>query len=277
MIYISSCCLEKIRDLRKVLEQYWKEGIRNVELSGCHPHMPDVKEIVDSYKFNYLVHNYFPPPKEAFVFNLASNDKSVLKRSLELAKQAVKLCNKMGAPIYSVHTGYRQDPGLGFKFDVKGPAILYNDAINIFKKSLKEIADFAHDHSVKIGFENQPAKNPHGDVKEFITFIKAEEFNSIVKEIGPEKIGVVLDIAHLENAATIMKFDIDSFIEDVRENVIELHVCDNDENSVHTHVPLKESSKSVAVARSFKNMPITIESVSDIKGILKAKQLLENL
>lgn len=68
-IYVSTSCLKNPRNVINVLKEYEKADIDNVELGSIHAHF-DVRDL-KKFNFNFLIHNYFPPPKNAFNFNLA--------------------------------------------------------------------------------------------------------------------------------------------------------------------------------------------------------------
>ncbi len=275
-IYLSSCCLATSKDVKTVLDTYADAGVSNVELSSCHPHTPDVLNLVQSYNFKYLVHNYFPPPREPFFSNFSSTDQAVRKKSMTLAKEAIVLCTKIGSPLYTVHSGFRQDVGSGINFDQNKAITPYDKAIAIFSTSMRELVAFAHDHGVKIAFENQPALTPRGNVSEFITFNKAEEYTTLINDIGPEKIGMLLDVAHLENSATVLGFDLDTFIENVKDLVLEVHACQNKPDGVHAHLPLQPGNKLLQTLKKFSHVPITLEVSSDMQTLLEQIKLVQN-
>ena len=67
------------------------------------------------------MHNYFPPPKNPFVLNLASSNNKILNLSLKHICKAIKLTSRIGAKYYSFHAGFLVDPmvdRLGKKFDL---------------------------------------------------------------------------------------------------------------------------------------------------------------
>ena len=94
MIYVSSSCVQhkKIKD--SVLDLV-SNGFKNIELSGGTEYYDgfeyELLELKDKYSLNYICHNYFPPPKEHFVLNLASQDHEVYTKTLNHLKQAIVL------------------------------------------------------------------------------------------------------------------------------------------------------------------------------------------
>ncbi|KKK58959.1 hypothetical protein LCGC14_3039190, partial [marine sediment metagenome] len=86
MIYISSACVqhEKIKDSVEKLAQ---NGFEHIELSGgtkyYEGYEQDLVELKNKYDLKYLLHSYFPPPKEDFILNLASLDDEIYQKSLK--------------------------------------------------------------------------------------------------------------------------------------------------------------------------------------------------
>ena len=104
MIYTSTSCLKSSKNILRVLNEYEKLGIENVELGSVHSYF-NIKEL-KKFDFNYTIHNYFPPPKIPFNFNLASQDKKIKKNSISLAKKAIDLCRKIDSSLYTFHAGF---------------------------------------------------------------------------------------------------------------------------------------------------------------------------
>ena len=65
-------------------------GITDIELSSGIDENIDLNDFIKlKDKCNFQIHIYFPPPKDPFVFNLASLDQDIAKLSFEHAKTAV--------------------------------------------------------------------------------------------------------------------------------------------------------------------------------------------
>jgi sugar phosphate isomerase/epimerase len=99
-------------DLVSVLELASGWGVTHIELSSGVPYAKDLVEVVRSRRseFRFLVHNYFPPPPNPFVLNIASSNPAVLKSSIDHCLSAIRVAAELGAPFYSVHAGYALDP-----------------------------------------------------------------------------------------------------------------------------------------------------------------------
>ena len=78
MIYASTSCLKNPQNILRVLDEYEKADIENVELGSVHNYFLTKK--LKKYNFNFIAHGYFPPPKTPFNFNLASQKKTLEKK-----------------------------------------------------------------------------------------------------------------------------------------------------------------------------------------------------
>ena len=60
--------------------------------------------------FNVRLHNYFPPPEEDFVVNIASLDKKISEKSINHCLKAIELSKKVNSEKFSIHAGFLIDP-----------------------------------------------------------------------------------------------------------------------------------------------------------------------
>ena len=70
-LYVSTTFIKDNQKIKIALDILKSAGIRNVELGSNHIYESNYNYI-KKYNFNFLVHNYFPIPKENFVINIAS-------------------------------------------------------------------------------------------------------------------------------------------------------------------------------------------------------------
>ena len=98
MIYISSSCVKHIK-IKDAVQDLVNNGFKNIELSGGTEYYngfeDDLLELKNKYNLNYICHNYFPPPKEHFVLNLASLDDEIYNKTFEHLKNAIELSKKL--------------------------------------------------------------------------------------------------------------------------------------------------------------------------------------
>ncbi len=81
-IFISTTFLKDNSLLKEALSQCKKYEIKGVEIGSNHCYEEDFNYISE-FPFQFLVHNYFPIPKESFVLNIASFDEAIRKRSID--------------------------------------------------------------------------------------------------------------------------------------------------------------------------------------------------
>ncbi len=276
MIYISTCCLRDNRDILRVLQVYEEAGIKNVELGSVHTYFPNLDILLD-FNFNYLIHNYFPPSKESFNFNLASKNQDIKIKSINLAKRAIDLCKKIRSPLYSFHAGFRLDPlRLGEKF--VGNIIPYDEAISIFEESLRIICNYAKAVNIKLAIEPNvvSAFNVIDETDSILLLTREEEISSFLSKLAYDNLGLLLDIGHTQVSANFLKFDKDIFFDGLLSRAFVIHIHDN--NSVDDqHLALNKSSWGLYKVRYCKNIPIILESQNlSIQQIFKNIDLIEN-
>ncbi len=283
-LYISTSCLSNGKDIKKVLDVYRKAGIKNIELGSSHEYIEGIAKYLTiyrrKYKMNFVVHHYFPPPKNPLMINLASQNPIVLKRSTERIKNSIKFCSDLGVDLFSFHAGFRIDPDSRFRFDKNKPAVSYNEAFETFVKSLREIDNYAFKEGVKLAIENNVLSeyNLVNGKNRFLLMCEYKEFEQLFKEVPSNNLGIALDFGHLQVTSHWLKFDEYKFIEKVKEKIFVFQIHDNN-HKVDTHSPLSETSWCLKVIRRrhFVETPVVLESISlSIEQIIQQLSLIEN-
>ena len=112
MIFVSSSCL-KNNTIKQSVQELANQGYKNIELSGgtnlYEEYVEDLLGLKKKYKLNYLVHNYFPPPKKPFMLNIASLNDELFEKSVDHCVKAINLCKILGSKKYGVHAGFLID------------------------------------------------------------------------------------------------------------------------------------------------------------------------
>ena len=110
MIYVSTGLIKK-RTTISIIREYLKNGIANIELSGGI-HDRDIVSKIKKFKntANFMLHNYFPPPKTPFTLNLATLNKSIYKICKNHVVNSIKYSSEIGSKYYSFHAGFLIDP-----------------------------------------------------------------------------------------------------------------------------------------------------------------------
>ena len=194
MIYVSSASVKE-KNLKVLLSYFKKNKINNIELSGGTKFKKNISKIIskNNKKMNFLIHNYFPPPKKNFILNLGSMDEKTRLKSLSLCKKAINLCKRFRIKKYAVHAPFLIDfsPGEAGKLIKKRKLSSKRKVINQFKKSWLEIKKIA-DNKVNLYIENNVLslenyknynyKNPFllTDYKSYLFLRKEIDFNLLL-------------------------------------------------------------------------------------------------
>lgn len=205
-----------------------------------------------------LIHNYFPVPKESFVFNLASIAPDTVSRSLDLARSAITLCQQLDIPYYSFHPG--------FMYEMRpGPPGAYMEYLphtdQSYAKSLERLwynVESLHTWAVACGtrlaIENLFPRRKGFRTALMITFEELEETLSGM----PSDVGVLIDLGHLNVAATLFDIDKNRYIECVLEifsdRIFEIHISGND-GTKDSHAPLPANDWQIKILKKFDACP----------------------
>ena len=212
--------------------QYLKgANINSIELSGglyLDNQLESLKSIKKSTKF--MVHNYFPPSKDPFVFNLASLNEDVATKSYKHAIEAMQWAVELDNPNYSFHAGFLVDPNvkeLGKK--VKSRDLFDRDeSIMVFIERLNMLSIHADKLGVSLMIENN-VLSP-GNFNEFSDnpFLMATADECIyVMEQTSNNINLLIDVAHLKVSANTLGFDTEQFLQSCDKWIKGYHLSDN--------------------------------------------------
>jgi sugar phosphate isomerase/epimerase len=278
-VYVSTSCLRNGGNILDVLNAYKKAGIKKVEL-GPSRYNADLPNKIKQYKFDFIVHNYFPPPKVPFVVNLASQNKTILKRSREQIKKSIEFCNRLNIGLFTFHAGFRADPSIKLEFRKSSPVAPYKKALRTFIESVNEVNRHAENNGVKIAIENN-VLSEYNVVKGrniFLLMCKSTEFENLFREIPSDNLGILLDLGHLKVTSHWLKFDKYEFVDKLKDKVFLIHVHENN-GKVDEHKGLDENSWCLRIIskKCFRKVPVSLESTNlDIDEIIQNKKLLEN-
>ena len=233
MLYISSLCSSKDKIADAIVELA-ELGFTNIELTGKTKFYNGIEEdligLKDRYKLNYLIHNYFPPQKDDFVLNIATNNRDLKEKTLGLIKQAIALTLKFKENVYSIHPGFRYDllPELEKGFFIKqnnNPT-----AEDDFYKTLDFLVRELMPEGFKVAVENLSPQSPTGKYSFLCTPEDIVQFLQYYDKVP--NIGVLLDIGHLNIASNYLNFDIHSVLKNLftvyADRIHEIHLSEND-------------------------------------------------
>lgn len=226
-------------------KQFYHHEIRAVELSGGVFLDNQVDEIISlSNDYKFQIHNYFPPPKIPFVFNLATSDRVLLKRSMEHVRSAMKLSVAVGRPVYSFHAGFRINPKISELGMPLSESILrdYHSAFEQFVDSVLILAEEAKMQGVTLLIENNVLSkvNLERFSENPLLLTTPDEICSFMDRM-PGNVGLLLDLAHLKVSGKSLGFDLVEAHEALRKWIKGYHLSDND-GTEDSNLPISEDS-----------------------------------
>jgi sugar phosphate isomerase/epimerase len=277
MIFVSSSSVKsaKIVESVRVLVHH---GFRNIELSGGTDHYPgfekELLQIKNEYGLNYLLHNYFPPPKEHFVLNLASLDDEVYNKSINHCKAALDLSQVLGAKKYAVHAGFLIDPKvneLGQKIGHQKP---YNRQIALerFAKTYQLLKDYAP--YVDLYVENNVFSLPNKQSFGFNPFLFTD-YRSYMDLGNLVDFNVLLDWAHLKVSCNTLCLSFEDEVNKLAPISNYYHLSDNN-GEIDSNKSIDENSYIYHRLKDYllPKKDITLEVYDGIDAVKKSYRLL---
>ena len=230
-ISISTGGYKKLSGL-EAIKYLEKNNIFCIELSGGKYSKNQINKItLFKNKLNLKIHNYFPPPRRPFVINLATNNKKILKKSVDHIKKSILFAKEIGDNVYSFHAGFRLDPNfksLGKK-NKKIDMISKKKALeNFVKQTIKIYLNSRKNIKVNILLENnvitKKNMNRFKDNPFLLTnYLDVENF---FKQM-PKNVKLLLDVAHLKVSANTEKLDPIKSLKKMNKHVMGYHLSEN--------------------------------------------------
>ena len=261
MIYTSTSCLKNPSNIIEVLKEYEKAEIVNVELGSVHKYF-DIKEL-KQFNFNFIIHNYFPPPKTPFNFNLASKNKEIKEKSSNLAKDAIDLCTEIESPLYTFHAGFTVDPlELGKEFP-KENITNKKEAISTYIEEVIKIVDYGNCRGIKTAMEPNVIQefNLIKGKNEVCLFADFEEIDELFQNLQNTSLGLLLDLGHTSVTSHWLNFDKDDFVQKCEKYTLAIHLSTNN-GLKDQHKSLTEKCWQNTKLKKFKNIPIILETMN---------------
>jgi sugar phosphate isomerase/epimerase len=219
----------------KTAQQYIEVGIDSIELSGGMPE----KDLLIGLKrlrsmVNFAVHNYFPPPDNPFVFNLATPNEELAHQSMCQVETAIIWALELGHSFYSFHAGFLLDPkvsDLGRRIPNQG-LVERELAMNLFLDRVNSLARFAEKEGVTLLIENNVlSQNNHVNFSGN-PFLMADAHECVhVMKNTPDNVRLLVDVAHLKVSANSLNFDPVEFLALCDGWISGYHLSDNDGHS----------------------------------------------
>ncbi len=238
-----------------------------LEFTSSFPFHADLESEVRQLRApSLLIHNYFPPPLVPFVLNLAATDPQIRAESHALCRRAIELTAAIGAPFYSVHSGFAmnltadqlgqpaQQAALGAE-----RCIDRETANHAFRDSVAELSSYAKAHGVGLLLENNviTRKQIAADRADSLLMTTPSECRQFLDELADPNVGLLLDVAHAKVSAGALGFDPAGFFQ-IGKHLRALHLSDND-GEADTNQPVTLDSWFVPHLRDCRELPMVVE------------------
>ena len=257
-------------------KRLFEAGFENIELSGGS-YIPDVENKILSLRqlgANLMLHNYFPPPPNPFVFNLASKNIDVVSKSMELAREAIRLSSLAESKFFALHGGFLIDP----KPSELGKPIAKSltrdrmEALDQFKGNITKLIEFAEESNVRLLVENNvlSLRNYETFGENPLLFVEPQEILNFIEEMG-NKVGLLLDIGHLKVSTSTLRLSLREAFELLSPVVEGYHLSEND-GIADDHRALVSDSwilSELGDNSSFVTLEIHSQDISEIQHSVK--------
>jgi len=231
MIYISTGG-DRIRKGYEYVLELMKHGIDAVELSGGAADDSQLEKLkLIKPILSLQVHNYFPPPLEPFVLNLASGNDEISAKSIDLVRKSINWAIELGNPVYSVHAGFLFDPqpkDLGQNIS-KVNLLKRDQAFELFVERIKMLAQECDSKGVTLLIENNvlTKENLLNFGENPFLLVDSIECQKFMKRM-PSNVKLLIDVAHLKVSAKTLQFDAIKMLNECSEWTFAYHLSDND-------------------------------------------------
>ncbi len=261
-VYLSTNCL-RWDSINAIVDRMVGDGVLRIELTGAtSPASYDEAALLRhaAAGVRLRVHNYFPPPDEPFIMNLSSPRPEIARPTERLVREGLRVSALLGADCYSVHAGYGRDhlpepDGDGFQRRMPGPSRTDEEQHRMIARLLPDLPP-----GVRLALENGlPSTESHLASPEAM-----ERFLERYRD--EERVGLLLDLGHLNVSARTLGFDRDAAFEGLllrhADRIFEIHVSAND-GSRDTHRPTPPGSAEIGLlqrhAQALGNTAVALE------------------
>lgn len=237
--YVSSGAF-RVRTIRGVIDEALRLGVSKVELSSGLAHDPQAEETIRlglDAGLQFLIHNYFPAPKDPQVLNLSASNDADLAWSISHCKHAVDLAVLVDCPFYSLHAGYAVPltaellgKPAAQAAAMKETRVDRRTAYTRMLEAVREVADYAAEFDKRLLIENNVISPTYlSELPENpLLMTSADEIERFMNDVDRSNVGFLIDVGHARVSATALGFDPIKFMKDVEPYTEALHLSDND-------------------------------------------------
>jgi len=281
MIYISSSCI-KTKRIRESVETLSLNGFKFIELSGGTDYYDGIEEdLIDlkqKYKLNYSCHNYFPPPKEHFVLNIASQNDEIFENSLRHLRNAIKFSKKIDASSFSFHAGFMIDlepSEIGGKIQYKRPVAKLR-ALKRFAEAFAVLKKEAGD--LRLYIENNVISQANWKIFKKSNPFLLTSYSDYLELTQWMDFKLILDVAHLKVSCHTLALNFANELNLLIKNTDCLHVSDNDGLSDQNRYLERDGIIMMELKKyNLRNKTFTLEVYDGLKKINNSYELLRKV
>lgn len=274
-LFLSTQCIkgniiETIEDLSEITT--------NIELSGGTQYTPNLLEnlinIKENKNISFLMHGYFPPPKEHFVLNFADTR----EKTRDFIREAIQFVRALGIGYYSIHTGFKRD------YEFSNELLINPKGENYSLDSIYENIEWVKKEfpDIKLALENLYPNNLNVDSC-FLMHI--DEITGILT--NRKDIYLLLDLGHLKISSRILNFDYYEAVELIfnkyGDRIMEIHLSENqgeydDHNLLYSDSVQYMAMRNYAgIIRNYNiNMSLEVRNVS-LEQLRRCYELLAGI
>lgn len=240
-------------------------GVCNIELGSIHCYEEGLISFLKQQGSNYLMHNFFPPPQERFILNIASVDEGVRRKSLDFIRNSVDVAEEIGCRIYTIHPGFISDPEAesasldNYDFQFASSTLskeLRQKSWDNFFASLIDISFYVKGKKITVALETQGSVSK----KDFMLFSTLKDFFSFLNDSRADNIGVNLNLAHLNLSSKAWGYDMFRAIDMLKPRIKAVEVSHSD-SSRDSHQALAKDGWYIDLLRDdfFKTVAVIFE------------------
>ena len=277
MIYISTSCI-KGKTIKESVKLLIDHGFKNIELSGGTDYYEGFKNDLINFRkqsnVNFLLHNYFPPPKDHFVLNLASLNNDVFNKTIDHYKTAIDLSHELNAEKFGLHAGFLLDPNINELGNGISTQMMYDKSKSIdrFCSGYNSLIEYSS--GISLFVENNVFSHINKKNFESNPFLFTD-YDSYIELSEKLDFNVLLDVAHLKVSCKSLSLP---FIDQLNKLAIisdYIHISDNDALSDSNKYVTEDSDMYKALSKiNLKGKIVTLEIYEDLKRIISSHKLL---
>ncbi|MFI3202184.1 MAG: TIM barrel protein [Eubacteriales bacterium] len=286
MIYISSDCVKRTNaTIADIVEEYARNGISHIELSGGTKYsdtiIKDLIKLKKEYQLEYTCHGYFPPPREDFVINLASCDDKIYEESTTFYQNTVELMAEVGIHHLSIHAGFftqvtKEEIGGSIQGVMIYPKL---EAEQRFWTAYSQLSKLTKQKHISLYLENNVLSKQNYENfnrNNYFMMTNAQEITQNYKQYAFQ---LLLDIGHLNVSANVLGYDILEELMQVLPITKWLHISANDGVS-DMHCIMNRENRLYEFLYQYgldQSIPITIEGHGEVQALIENRDILQQL